>query len=77
MMIDPETFYEESLKGKSIKELTKVIDSLEREIERLKRVLERPDYDEIKRMCPSAVVQLSVMQDNILRAQMALMELDK
>ena len=44
MMICPETFYEECLKGKSDKEITKVIRSLKREIGRLKNIVEHPDY---------------------------------
>lgn len=44
MMICPETFYEECLKGKSEKEITKVIRSLKREIGRLKNIVEHPDY---------------------------------
>ena len=35
MMISPETFYEENLKGKSAEEILRVIKSLKREINRL------------------------------------------
>ena len=39
MMISPETFYEENLKGKSAGEILRVIKSLKRETNKLKKLL--------------------------------------
>ncbi len=46
MMIDPETYYEMYLKGKSPEQLLTEIRSLRREIARLRRELEDPSFEE-------------------------------
>lgn len=45
MMISPEEFYNESLKGKSTDQIMRVIRSLKREIGRLKNIVEHPHYE--------------------------------
>lgn len=44
MMIGPEAYYEERLNGKGIAEIEKEIRRLRREISRLKKVIEHPEY---------------------------------
>ena len=43
MMISPESYYEEYLKGKTKEEITTAIRGLKQEIGRLKSTLENPD----------------------------------
>lgn len=72
MMTSPEEFYEIWLKGKSKKEIRKVIRGLKREIARLKRALEHPD----KEYCidPSEDVQLWCNREYLEEAKKALAE---
>ena len=72
MMISPETYYEEYLKGKTPEEILKVILSLKREITRLKNIAEHPDY--VCEMHPSESVRISCSQDYLERAKLALKE---
>ena len=56
MMIGPETYYEENLKGKTAEQIMTAIRSLKREINRLKNVMEYPKYQctktrDFKRIC--------------------------
>ena len=44
MMIGPEAYYEENLKGKTAEQIMTAIRSLKRDINRLKRVIEHPEY---------------------------------
>ena len=46
MMISPESYYEEYLKGKTKEEIMTAIRGLKQEIRRLKSTLENPDYDD-------------------------------
>ena len=75
MMISPETFYEEKLKGKTAAEMMTVIRGLKREIGRLKNIMEHPDYqDREVAICPSEDVQISCNRDYLERAKQALAE---
>ena len=75
MMIDPITFYENNLKGKSIEEILRVIRSLKREITRLKNIVEHPNY-ELRAMVvhPTEKVQLFMNREYLERAKLALIE---
>lgn len=72
MMISPDAFYEMELKGKSIEQIQKVIRSLKRETNRLKRVLESGVEHDL--VCPSEATRISCNRDYLLRARLALME---
>ena len=72
MMISPETYYEEDLKGKTAEEILKAIRNLKREIARLKNIAEHPDY--VCEMHPSESVRISCSQDYLERAKLALKE---
>ena len=72
MMISPEYFYEENLKGKSEREILTVIRDLKREIGRLKKIMEHTDY--VQTICPGEDVQISCSRDYLERAKQALAE---
>lgn len=72
MMISPETYYEENLKGKTSEEILKAIRSLKREITRLKNIAEHPEY--VCEMHPSESVRISCSHDYLERAKLALKE---
>lgn len=72
MMICPETFYEEKLKGKTPTEIMTVIRSLKQEIGRLKNIAEHPHYQCM--MHPSEAVRISCSRDYLERAKQALIE---
>lgn len=72
MMISPEIYYEENLKGKTSEEILKAIRSLKREITRLKNIAERPDY--VCELHPSESVRISCSYDYLERAKLALKE---
>ena len=58
MMISPEGYYEEYLKGKSQNEILTEIRSLKREISRLKKLLEGDEENSEKTMLPSPLTRL-------------------
>ena len=72
MMISPETYYEENLKGKTAEEILKAIRRLKREITRLKNIAEHPEY--VCEMHPSESVRISCSQDYLERAKQTLKE---
>ena len=72
MMISPETYYEEYLKGKKPEEILKAIRSLKREITRLKNIVEHPEY--VCEMHPSESLRISCSQDYLEWAMLALKE---
>ena len=72
MMISPETYYEEYLKGKTPEEILKAIRRLKREIARLKNIAEHPDY--VCEMHPSESVRIFCSYDYLERAKLALKE---
>ena len=75
MMISPEFFYEENLKGKSPEQIMSVIRSLKRKILKLKNIMEHPDYASREwAMHPGEDVQLSMNREYLQRAIQALEE---
>ena len=67
MMISIERYYEENLKDKSVSQIMTKIRSLRKEIARLKKVLEHPDYE--CRQKPSELAQLSCNQQYLEKAK--------
>ena len=72
MMISPETFYDDHLKGKSEREILAVIRGLKQKIGRLKKIMEHPD-DQCM-MHPAYDVQISCNRMYLERAKQALVE---
>ena len=72
MMISPETFYEMKLKGKNAEQIMTVIRGLKREIGRLKKIVENPDY--VPDVHPTESVRISCSRDYLERAKQALEE---
>ena len=72
MMICPETYYEEYLKGKNAEQIMTAIRGLKQEIGRLKNIAEHPDYQCM--IHPSEGVRISCIRDYIERAKQALVE---
>ena len=72
MMISPETFYDENLKGKNEREILSVIRRLKQEIGRLKNIMEHPE--EQCMMHPAYDVQISCNRMYLERAKQALAE---
>ena len=72
MMGSPEEFYEYQLKGKTEGQVLTKIRSLKREIKRLIRILEHPDY--VCEICPSEEVQLMCNREYLSVAKRALAE---
>ena len=75
MMIGPEGYYEEYLKGKDADGVLRKIRSLKREINRLKRTMEHPDYKYSLRIHPSEETQLWCTRLYLARAKQALEEI--
>ncbi len=75
MMISPEIFYEDNLKGKSTAQIMTVIRNLKCEIGRLKNIVEHPDYGSREfAMCPSESTQIHCSREYLERAKQALVE---
>ena len=72
MMISPETYYEENLKGKTAAQILFAIRGLKQEISRLKNNIENPNY--LYRTDPSEDVRLSCTRMYLERAKQALVE---
>ena len=72
MMISPETYYEENLKGKTATQILFAIRGLKQEISRLKNNIENPNY--LCRMDPSEDVRLWCTRMYLERAKQALVE---
>ena len=72
MMISPETYYEENLKGKTATQILFAIRGLKQEISRLKNNIENPNY--LYRTDPSEDVRLSCTRMYLERAKQALVE---
>ena len=70
MMVDPEWYYEEMLKGKPPEQIKKEIRSLQRKIGHLKKVAANPqDYVEDWGICPDPKVQLEIHRLYLQKAQ--------
>ena len=74
MMISPESYYEENLKGKTAEQILTVIRSLKNKIGHLKNILESPDYDMRVHMRPNEQTRISCSRDYLERAKLALIE---
>lgn len=74
MMISPDAYYEEFLKGKTVEEITTTIRGLKREIGHLKNTMEHPDYGRKPLIHPSEEVRLSCTRMYLERAKEALIE---
>ena len=72
MMTSPEEYYEYHLKGKSAEQIMTQIRGLKREINRLIRILEHPDYEQT--IDPGEDVQLYCTWEYLERAKSALEE---
>ena len=75
MMIDPETYYELFLKGKTREEIHKIIGSLKRKIRQLQKEMDNPNPDGCI-ICPGPEVQLFMYREYLKRAAKAYMDLD-
>lgn len=73
MMISPEYFYESELKGKSIEQIDKVIRSLKREMNSLKKDIETADEEAVVVM-PSPEVRLKCTREYLDMARKAYAE---
>lgn len=72
MMIGPEGYYEEYLKGKTAAQIMSAIRGLKNEIGHLKNVMEHPDYEPV--VCPSESTRLWCSRLYLERAKEALAE---
>ncbi len=68
MMISPEGYYEEYLKGKTKEQILTVIRGLKQEIGRLKITMESPDYGVKPIMHPSEDTRLHWTREYLERA---------
>lgn len=74
MMISPEGYYEEHLKGKTAPQILTAIRGLKNEIGRLKNIMEHPDYGREPIMRPSESTRLSCTRLYLERAKEAFAE---
>ena len=74
MMISPNTYYEEFLKGKTAEEIMTAIRGLKQEIGHLKNTMEHPEYRRKPLIHPSEEVRLSYNRMYLERAKEALIE---
>ena len=72
MMIGPESYYEEHLKGKTAEQILTAIRGLKQEISRLKNIMEKSDYQCM--MHPSEDVRIWCNRLYLERAKQALVE---
>ena len=73
MMMDPEWYYEEYLKGKSVDQIRSRIRSLQRKIRQLQKEVDNPNSDGWM-ICPSPEVQLEMHCLYLQKAKEALMD---
>jgi hypothetical protein len=74
MMISPEGYYEEYLKGKTKEQIMTVIRGLKQEIGRLKNTMESPDYGVNPIVHPSEDTRLHWTREYLERAKLAYAE---
>lgn len=74
MMISLESYYEMNLKGKTAEQIMSSIRGLKNEIGHLKNVMEHPDYNSKKAMCPKESASLWCTREYLKRAKIALAE---
>ncbi len=73
MMISPEAYYEQYLKGKPAEEILSKIRGLKNEIGRLKNIVEHPEYECTTK--PSESTRISCTREYLERAKQALADL--
>lgn len=71
MMISPESYYEENLKGKSKDQIMRAIRGLKQEMGRLKNTMESPDYGQELIMLPSEDTRIYWTREYLVRAMTA------
>lgn len=74
MMISPETYYEMNLKDRTAKQIKTEIRNLKKEMERLKDIMENPDYNQSVPGKPNEATQLFYTRQYLERAKQALAE---
>ncbi len=74
MMISPEVYYEEQLKGKTKEQIISAIRGLKQEIGRLKNIIESPSYDQELIVHPSEDVRLHWTREYLEKAKQAYVE---
>lgn len=74
MMISPEVYYEEQLKGKTKEQIISAIRGLKQEIGRLKNIMENPDYGQELIVHPSEDVRLHWTREYLEKAKQAYVE---
>lgn len=74
MMISPEYYYEEELKGKTKEEIMRAIKDLKRHISKLKYEMEHPDYGEGLIKIPGEHMQLHMTREYLDMAKLAYKE---
>ena len=73
MMVDPEWYYEEKLKGKTVDQIKSRIRSLQRKIRQLQKEVDNPSSDGWM-ICPGPEVQLEMRRLYLQQAAKALMD---
>lgn len=74
MMMSPESYYEEYLKGKTKEQIMTAIRRLKQEIGRLKNTMESPDYGEKPIMLPSEATRIYWTRAYLEKAKQAYVE---
>ena len=74
MMISPEGYYEEYLKGKTKEQIMTAIRGLKQEIGRLKNTMESPDYGQEEIVHPSEDTRLHWTREYLEKAKQAYAE---
>lgn len=74
MMISPESYYEENLKGKNIDQIMSAIRGLKQEMGRLKNTMESPDYGQELIVLPSEDTRIHWTREYLERAKQAYAE---
>ena len=74
MMISPEVYYEEQLKGKTKEQIISAIRGLKQEIGRLKNIMESPGYGQELIVHPSEDVRLHCTREYLEKAKQAYAE---
>ena len=78
MMVSPEWYYEENIKGKSTDQIASIIRSLKRKIKQLEKVVANPkDHLQAWMTCPDPEVQLQMHRLYLQKAKEALKEAKK
>ena len=73
MMVDPEWYYEEYIKGKTAGQIRSRIRSLQRKIRQLQKEVDNPNSDSWM-ICPGPDVQLEMHRLYLQRSKEALMD---